>query len=453
MGLSQAIVARHLVCSTRTWSSIMSCRRRSFLLAGVAALMVSIWSANAQPASDVGDAATTHGSASGNNTTVPGSLAWTNNQIVLTFDDGNFTISPLVRIDADEVSFFGQNGEGGYSSGAEWRRNRYGVSGTILHDIDYNFTWEFGGKPGTSDTLHELDVRWNALRWASFRVGAFGLMEIPEYASSSFNLLFLERASISNIAANVASGASREAVGVEARGDDWNAALYLSGGVASAGNTSKQRGLVVRAVYLPVDRPGLQFQFGFDGSSQFAPGIVNRPSAISFSDYPELRGITSLKFLNTRSILANNAYAIGPEAEARVGPVYLEAFYQHLGVDVTGDGSRSFDGWYVQGAVPLLGAPRERLRATGTWERPHTEGFINPFAGDWGALEAVARYSTVNLNDAPTNGGRQKIWEIGVNWYLSANLKIQAQYEIGSVHNDTGSHNLQGVGVRASFNL
>ncbi|HEX3347722.1 MAG TPA: porin [Acetobacteraceae bacterium] len=416
---------------------------------------MTVSSADAQtaPAPSVADTATAHGAASDSGTTVRGGLAWTNNQIVLTSNDGNVTISPVVRIDADAISFFGQNRDGGYRSGTEWRRNRYGFRGTILQDIDYNFTWEFGAKPAASDTLFELDARWNALRWASFRIGAFPLIEIPEFASSTYDLLFLERAAISSIAASVASGDTREAVGVEARGDDWNAAFYVSGGVASTHNTSKERGLVARAVYLAVDGPGLQFQFGFDGSDQLAPGFVDRPSAISFADFPELRGVTSLRFLNTGSIPASNAYAIGPEAEARLGPVYLEAFYQHLGVQVTGDGNRSFDGWYVQGAVPLLGPPRERLRATGTWARPKTDGWIDPFAGNWGALEAVARYSTVNLNDAPTNGGRQSIWSVGANWYLSTNLKIQAEYEIGSVHLDSGPRNFQGVGFRASFNL
>ena len=384
---------------------------------------------------------------------VANGLAWQNDQLTLTLADGNFTISPAVRIDADAVSFFGQNGPGGYRSGTEFRRNRYGVQGTFLKDFEYTFLWEFGSRPDAPNTLYRAEVGWSGLGWGTVRVGAFNPQYLPEYASSSYDLLFLERAAISNIAASVAAGDSREAVGLEARGARWNASFYVSGGVASTRNTSKQRGLVGRAVVLAVDRPGAQLQIGFDGSAEFAPGTVNNPDAITFSDFPELRGITALRFLDTGPILADTAYAIGPEIEGRAGPAYFEAVYQHIGVDVTGGDSRSFEGWYMQAAVPLLGPPRERLRNTGTWARPTTRGWVNPLAGKWGAIEVVARYSTADLQDGPARGGRQHVWAIGASWYLSPNFKIEAEYETGRVELDTGDHEFQGVGFRASFNL
>lgn len=383
----------------------------------------------------------------------PNGLAWRNDRLTLTLADGNFTISPIVRIDADEVSFFDQNRAGGYRSGTDFRRNRYGVRGTFLHDFDYNFTWEFGSRPSTANTIFEADIGWNGLGWSSIRVGAFSLQHLPEFAASSYDLLFLERASITNIAASVASGDTREAIGMEARGDRWNASFYVSGGTASARNSGKQRGLAGRAVGLVLDQPGAQLQVGLDGSAQFKPGLNNAAATVRFSDYPELRGTTSLKFLDTGSIRADGAHSIGPEIMGRAGPVYFEAVYQHVGVDVTGGGSRDFDGWYVQAAVPLLGPPRERVRNTGTWARPKTQGWIDPLAGNWGAIEATARFSTVDLRDGPTRGGRQRIWTVGANWYLSPNLKIMANYESGRVHRDAGDREFQAVGFRAALSM
>ncbi len=380
-------------------------------------------------------------------------LAWRNDRLTLSLDDGNFTISPLVRIDGDEVSFFDQNRPGGYQSGTEFRRNRYGVRGTFLKDFEYNFTWEFGSRPSTPNTIFEAQVGWNGLGWGTVRVGAFTLQHMPEFAASSYDLLLLERASITNVVTSLASGDTRAAVGLESRGARWNTSFYVSGGAASARDTGKQRGLVGRAVGLFVDDPNMQLQVGFDGAAQFSPGSNNGPEAVRFNDYPELRGTTGLRLLDTGSIRADTAYAVGPEIEGRAGPVYLEGVYQHVGLDAPGNGSRSFDGWYAQGAVPLLGPPRERVRNTGTWSRPRTQGWIDPSAGNWGSIEAVARYSTVDLRDQQTRGGRQRIWAVGGNWYLSPNLKIQAEWETGRIRFDTLDRQFQGVGFRAALSL
>ncbi|HYZ64174.1 MAG TPA: porin [Acetobacteraceae bacterium] len=386
-------------------------------------------------------------------TATPDGLKWSDTGVTLSLADGNFTIAPAVRLDLDEVSFFDQNRPGGFVSGTNFRRERLGVKGTFLKQFEYNFIWEFGARPAQANTLYLLDIVWNPLPWGSVHVGVFPPLHIPEFAESSYDLMFMERAAISNIAASVATGDYREAIGVETRGERWNASLYATAGLVNTRNSGRQRGVAGRATYMVWDQPGAQLQVGFDGAAQFNPGLRNQPDQISFSDFPELRGATGLKFLNTGNILTDRAYAIGPEILGRAGPVYFEAFYQHLGVDVTRDRNRNFDGWYVLAAVPVLGPPREHLVTSATWRRPIPDGWINPAAGNWGAIEVAGRYSTVNLNDAPTQGGRQSIWTFGANWYLSPALKIVANFETGSVHLNTGNRDFKGWGLRLALNL
>jgi phosphate-selective porin OprO and OprP len=380
-------------------------------------------------------------------------LAWRNDRPVLTLGNGAVSLSPIVRLDADEVTFFDQNRAGGFRSGTELRRNRLGLRGTLLRDFEFNFIWEFGSRPSTANTIYEADIAYTGLGWGTVRLGYFTPQHLPEYAGSSFDLLFLERAAITNVVASLASGDTRAGFGLEAHGDRWNASAYGTGGVGSTRNSSKQRGLVGRAVGLVWDQPGAQLQLGVDAAAQFTPGLRNTPDGIRLSDYPELRGTTALRFLDTATIPAERAAAFGPELSARAGPVYIEALYQHVMVDATGGGTRNFDGWYAQAAVPLLGPPRERSRQTGTWQRPKTEGWIDPTAGRWGAIEATARISVADLRDGPTRGGRQRIWTLGVNWFLSPNLRLMANWETGTVRRDDGTREFQGVGLRASLNL
>ena len=84
-------------------------------------------------------------------------------------------------------------------------------------------------------------------------------------------------------------------------------------------------------------------------------------------------------------------------------------------------GARDFngEGWYVFGSWVPTGE-----------SRPYTNGNtgnIKP-RGEWGAVELLLRYSTLDLNDAAVHGGRQHDWTLGANWYLTTHFKFQANY-------------------------
>ena len=59
----------------------------------------------------------------------------------------------------------------------------------------------------------------------------------------------------------------------------------------------------------------------------------------------------------------------------------------------------------------------------------------------------------MNLNDGAVRGGTQSIWTVGLNWYLSENLKVQTQYQNGRVALDGPDRLFQAWAVRLAFNL
>jgi phosphate-selective porin OprO/OprP len=385
-------------------------------------------------------------------------VVWDDAKPTLRLGGGAFTASPILRLDADAGSYFGQDAPGGYRSGVNLRRGRLGVRGTVLQDFSYNFTWDFGGAtPNDYSNLFEAQVAYTGLDGATIRAGAFTPQHLPEYAASSLDLLFMERASITSIASSLASGDTRLAVGIEGNGAigsggaRWNASGYVTGGVASTPNDDRQRGVAGRAVVLALAHPDLQLQLGVDFAAQLHPGTNPGPAAVRLRDYPELR-VDSRRLLDSGSIPADHAMAVGPELAGRLGPLYFEALWQRVEIDATNGGDRSFEGWYIQGAYPLIGPARERNQDDGTWERPATEGWINPSANNWGALELAARYSTVDLRDG-TRGSNQSIWTVGLNWYLSRQLRLAAQYQNGTTNLFTSNRDFQAVGLRAIFSL
>jgi phosphate-selective porin OprO/OprP len=101
-------------------------------------------------------------------------------------------------------------------------------------------------------------------------------------------------------------------------------------------------------------------------------------------------------------------------------------------------GERGFEGGYVQLSYFLTGENRIYDRR---WGREGSTYIARPYTPFWfvrdaeggtswgrGAWELAARWNTLNLNDAPIEGGRLDGLEFGINWYLNTNLKIQFMY-------------------------
>ena len=107
---------------------------------------------------------------------------------------------------------------------------------------------------------------------------------------------------------------------------------------------------------------------------------------------------------------------------------------------LTASGSPEFSGWYVEGSWVLTGEakvyqPNASNNEYSSWQAPNV---IKPFSLDgdsWGAWELATRYSTIDLNwnagkagsvvpVGGIRGGEEKIWTIGLNWYLNKNVRV-----------------------------
>jgi phosphate-selective porin OprO and OprP len=61
---------------------------------------------------------------------------------------------------------------------------------------------------------------------------------------------------------------------------------------------------------------------------------------------------------------------------------------------------------------------------------------FSPHNGDWGALQVVARYSELDIDDAAFNGfatsatsaSAAQAWSAGLNWFLNKNIRLNASF-------------------------
>ncbi len=129
--------------------------------------------------------------------------------------------------------------------------------------------------------------------------------------------------------------------------------------------------------------------------------------------------------------------------------------------------NRSFNGGYVELSYFLTGENRyydRRYGRLGSYyiDRPNTpfwltrgeDGRLTMGRGAW---EVAARYSYLNLNDGPVQGGVLNGVEAGVNWYLNNNVKVQFEYmynereDKSSAVNGNTPGSIQAIGTRVQW--
>jgi phosphate-selective porin OprO/OprP len=139
-----------------------------------------------------------------------------------------------------------------------------------------------------------------------------------------------------------------------------------------------------------------------------------------FSTAPEAT-LTLTSLVDTQPLPFTDAIdRAGLEVGVMDGPFYAQGEYLALAAHRDA-GLPTFrgHGWYMLGAWMLTG-DTPRTYKDGEFDLPKP-------SHDYGALELAARYSELDLDDGPVQGGRENDWTVGLNWYFR-NLKLMADY-------------------------
>ncbi len=132
-------------------------------------------------------------------------------------------------------------------------------------------------------------------------------------------------------------------------------------------------------------------------------------------------------YVDTGDIKADHAWEFG-----------LEALWSHNGVSLLSEYIQSniasktlndptLDGFYVTGGWVLSGESRPYNRNAGYAQR------IIP-KGNLGAVELIARYGDVDLDDKEVHGGHMRKWMGGVNWWIDRYWKASVSYGIAHLN-------------------
>jgi phosphate-selective porin OprO and OprP len=436
--------------------------------------------------------------------------------------DGQNTVELTGRLHIDTGDYLNYDPQSkttdrNLEGGINLRRARIGVTGQFMGDWRYNLIYDFGGSsdslnpnnflangnssssPTASNTalsgVENAYITYNGFykHGQQFPVAIdFGIADAPwtlDEATSSNDIMFMERSSAQVIATEYGGGDSRSLFGFRSNDDRYWVGAYITGPQSGAlhtdgascvnannavditkatqvtpcvvasptGNTQgiltgngPQYAFLTRASYQILQDPEYSLHIGFNFGDLFEPRAGNNISAISLSDRPELR-IDPSTFLSTGSIPSTGGLVFGGELAAAYENAFLQGEYYHYTIDeakepgVSSTGTPrtlDFNGGYVEASYSF-GGQRKYNPAAGAYTGVIPDRVLAWGSDGWGAVELAGRFSYVDLNDGqpftgPSHtacsfcgvlGGRQTTYAFGINYYPNLNMRFMLDYE------------------------
>ena len=420
--------------------------------------------------------------------TAPRLIESPTHQFGMVSPSGENSIAILARLQFDAADYIRTQPEGGTSgvgpgsaghgldSGVDARRARLGIGGTFFGDWAYRLIYDFGNSSDSVTTgvsgavtsgVENAYVTFNGFNKPAYAVPVavdFGYLDIPwtlEEATSSNDIMFLERASPQVVATQFGGGDFRSGLGLRSNTQRTWAGVYITGPQSGAPHTGANVGnfsSLARASYQVIQDDLMSLHLGANAGHIFNSRVnstattatsvatVASNSALALSDRPELR-VDPTVILNTGNIPAHSGTVAGLEAVATYGNFFAQGEYFHYFVDQVGRGVNpgdgavnlaspqlNFDGGYLEASYSF-GGKRKYIAETGAYSAVIPDRPFSLQDGGMGALELAARFSAIDLNDHFTagraphlgggiNGGDQKGYDLGLNWYPNVNMRF-----------------------------
>jgi phosphate-selective porin OprO/OprP len=342
------------------------------------------------------------------------------------------------------------------------RRVRPTFEGTFNNIYDFRFTPDFaGGRTFILDAFIAARLK----PWAVVTAGKFKVPVGLERIVSASDLRFIERALPTSLVPNRDLGVQ---FGGDIAGGVVNYSVGYFNGVSDGGSSDSNAPTPDAENDTKGDWAARVFFQPFLNSDNFALrglgfGVagtyVNSTASTTTTLLPAHRTPGQQTFFSYRGTTAasgttpavNGTFADGerlrwtPQAYYSIGSFGVLGEYVNVSQEVTrvtptaGTRSDKLDNtaWHVQFAWFASGEDQSFRGFT-------PQSVFDPAKGTWGALELVARYHELDIDDDAFTGGadsfanpassasKASAWGVGVNWYLTQNTKWSLNYDVTS---------------------
>jgi phosphate-selective porin OprO and OprP len=298
-----------------------------------------------------------------------------------------------------------------FGDGFNNRRTRMGITGKLTPEWSFMIEYDFA-ENGTSANDVVLNRK---LAGGTFKIGQFKVpMGLNELTSSN-SITFIERASNSNVIVD----ARRMGIGY-----DYNMkqagfqSMVYGRSMGGKQDGDMPMGVAARIYGNPIVNDNMLIHIG--GSVAFEDR--RDYNTLRFRDRPEARADSSIRLIDTGNITnVDDTLKAGLELALQLGSFSLEGEYLMVDVNRDEGDEPGFDGYHVQASYVVTGE-----------SRGYRDGVfrgVSPENNPWGAVEVAARFSSIDLNDDGFDGsGKQENITLGVNYYVSSNIRFMANY-------------------------
>jgi phosphate-selective porin OprO/OprP len=369
--------------------------------------------------------------------------------------DGAFQIgfAGLIQLDAGAYDFRPRSATVGaqyLSNGFNARRARIGVAGKAGEDFAFSLIYDGGNSQDTTARgIQSAQIIYSGIKGFALEAGYGSTYFTLDQSTGAGDVLFMERASSSNVVTNINTGDFRSAAGFRLFSDRYWIGAYMTGPSSSSDSHTQTRerfGYFGRATVQAVAGRdySLHLGLGYDvlaEASDTGPGTAR---ALVLSDQPNLR-IDATQLLNSGTLgtlqhPVDGASVVDFEAALTRGPLYGQAEYFLITLSRSGLADNDFKGGYAELAYALTGETRPYSLQSGAYARLSPRHPLQPARGWYGAFELAARYDEIDLvsryaanqpisaQPGAVNGGVQKAISLGLNWYPNDIIRVVADY-------------------------
>jgi len=335
-----------------------------------------------------------------------------------------------------------------FVNGTETRRARVFLKGKVYENLKFKVVYDFSGGDEIALKDAYLDLA-GVPGVGNVRVGQFLEPLCFNELTSSKYISFIERASLNAFAPSRNVGLMVHDKAADGR-LNYQMGFFLDTGAMADKEGDDDYSLAARLAYLVAGEEKSEKAVHLGGAfNYFVPD-----EGVRFRQRPEVH--LSDRFVDTGTIMnAETVLKYGGEVAGVFGSLYVAGEYIATGItksdedgpeetrgDVWLDDDGSFSGFYAEAGYFLTG--EHRIYKGGLWNRTKPASNVLEDGG-MGAWEVVARYSSLNLNDAEAKiyGGKMDNITMGVNWYLHSKARLMFNYVMSSVKDHDGEE--QGV--------
>lgn len=353
--------------------------------------------------------------------------------------DTNFVFSLKGLVQVDSRSFFDDTAVKS-NDGFLLRRARPIFQGTLYRDFDFRFTPDFGG---SSVQIYDAYGNYRYEPWLQLRAGKFKTPEGLEQQQEDINTAFNERSLVTDLVPNRDVGLQLWGL-INDGGLTYAAGVFNGVGDArNSGNSAIENnvefaGRLFAQPFKNSDVAALQnLGLGVAGTTEHDAGVVNALPSTTGGTLPGYTTDGQQQFFaynpGTGVVLANGQHwRLSPQGYYYYGPFNLLGEYAISDQGVSKGAATANlrnTAWQISGGWVLTGENASFFGIAPLHP-------FNPHNGQWGALQLVARYAELDIDDdafpvfsnPATSASAAQAWSVGLNWFLNKNIRVNTSF-------------------------